>query len=153
VAGWKGKGYELQSRRQNEGFTCILVAYLDTGQGAVIMTNGDRGSGLFDEILRAVAREYGWPDYDPTEKTVVDVNPAVYGSYLGEYDANGIRATISTDGEQLFALGSPLGPQRVRLYPSAEDRLFLLDQDVDLAFVKDTQEHVTKCALLPTGRR
>ena len=40
---------------QNEGFTCILVAYLDTGQGAVIMTNGDRSSGLFNEILRAIA--------------------------------------------------------------------------------------------------
>jgi CubicO group peptidase (beta-lactamase class C family) len=133
---------------QNEGFTCILVAYLDTGQGAVIMTNGDRGSGLFNEILRAIAREYGWPDYQQTEKTIADVNPAVYRSYVGEYDANGIRTTISTDGERLFALASPLGPQRVRLYPSAEDRFFLLDQDVDLTFVKDTQGHVTEMRVL-----
>jgi CubicO group peptidase (beta-lactamase class C family) len=137
---------------QNEGFTCILVAYLDTGQGAVIMTNGDRGSGLFNEILRAIAREYGWPDYQPTEKTVADVNPAVYRSYVGEYDANGIRATITTDGEQLFAFASPLGPQRVRLYPSAEDRFFLLDQDVDLTFVKDTQGHVTEMRALANGQ-
>jgi CubicO group peptidase (beta-lactamase class C family) len=137
---------------QNEGFTCILVAYLDTGQGAVIMTNGDRGSGLFNEILRAIAREYGWPDYQPTEKTVADVNPAVYRSYVGEYDANGIRATITTDGEQLFAFASPLGPKRVRLYPSAEDRFFLLDQDVDLRFVKDTQGHVTEMRVLANGQ-
>jgi CubicO group peptidase (beta-lactamase class C family) len=137
---------------QNEGFTCILVAYLDTGQGAVIMTNGDRGSGLFNEILRAIAREYGWPDYQPTEKTVADVNPAVYRSYIGEYDANGIRTTITTDAEQLFAFASPLGPQPVRLYPSAEDRFFLLDQDVDLTFVKDTQGHVTEMRALANGQ-
>jgi CubicO group peptidase (beta-lactamase class C family) len=137
---------------QNEGFTCILVAYLDTGQGAVIMTNGDRGSGLFNEILRAIAREYGWPDYQPTEKTVADVNPAVYRSYVGEYDANGIRATITTDGEQLFAFASPLGPQRVRLYPSAEDRFFLLDQGVEMTFVKDTQGHVTEMRALANGQ-
>jgi hypothetical protein len=137
---------------QNEGFTCTLVAYLDTGQGAVIMTNGDGGSGLFNEILRAIAREYGWPDYQPTEKTVTDVNPAVYRSYVGEYDVNGIRTTITTDGDQLFAFASPLGPQRVRLYPSAENRFFLLDQDVDLTFVKDTQGHVTEMRALANGQ-
>src|SRR5437660_2665831 len=137
---------------QNEGFTCILVAYLDTGQGAVIMTNGDRGSGLFNEILRAIAREYGWPDYQSTEQAGPDINPAVYRSYVGEYDANGIRATISTYGEQLFAFALPLGPQRVRLYPSAEDRFFLLDQDLDLTFVKDTQGHVTEMRALSNGQ-
>ena len=47
---------------QNEGFTCILVADLDTGQGAVIMTNGDRGSGLFNEILRAIP-EFPNPEF------------------------------------------------------------------------------------------
>jgi len=46
----------------NEGFTCVMFASLDTGQGAVVMTNGDRGSGLFNEILRAIAHEYGWHD-------------------------------------------------------------------------------------------
>jgi CubicO group peptidase (beta-lactamase class C family) len=150
--GGKEKVTNFSHAGQNEGFTCILVAYLDTGQGAVIMTNGDRGSGLFNEILRAVAHEYGWPDYHQTEKTVADVHPAVYRSYVGEYDANGIRATISTDGAQLFALASPLGPQRVRLYPSAEDRFFLLDQDVDLTFVKDTQGHVTEMRALGNGQ-
>ena len=90
--------------------------------------------------------------YQPTEKTVADVNPAMYRSYVGEYDANGIRATISTDGGQLFAFASPLGPQRIRLYPSAEDRFFLLDQDLDLTFVKDTQGHVTEMQALANGQ-
>src|SRR5947209_6022091 len=78
--GGKEKVTNFSHAGQNEGFTCILVAYLDTGQGAVIMTNGDRGSGVFHEILRAIAREYGWPDYQPTEKTVAQINPAMYGS-------------------------------------------------------------------------
>jgi CubicO group peptidase (beta-lactamase class C family) len=137
---------------QNEGFTCILVAYLDTGRGAVVMTNGDRGSGLFNEILRAIAREYGWPDYHPTEKTVADVNPAAYQSYVGEYDANGIPATISTDGKQLFVITPPLGPRRVRLFPSAGDRFFLLEQDVDLTFVKDPEGRVTGMQAMTNGQ-
>jgi CubicO group peptidase (beta-lactamase class C family) len=150
--GGKEKVTNFSHAGQNEGFTCILIAYLDTGQGAVIMTNGDRGSGLFNEILRAIAREYGWPDYQPTEKTVAQINPAMYRSYVGEYDANGIRTTISTEGEQLFALAAPLGPQRVRLYPSAGDRFFLLDQDVDLTFVKDTQGSVTEMRAIANGQ-
>jgi CubicO group peptidase (beta-lactamase class C family) len=150
--GGKEKITNFSHAGQNEGYTCILVAYLDTGKGAVIMTNGDRGGGLFSELLRAIAREYGWPDYQPIEKTVADVNPAVYRSYVGDYDANGILATITTDGEQLFALASPLGPERIRLYPSAEDRFFLLDQDVDLTFLKDTQGHVTEMRATANGQ-
>jgi CubicO group peptidase (beta-lactamase class C family) len=150
--GGKEKITNFSHAGQNEGYTCILVDYLDTGKGAVIMTNGDRGSGLFNEILRAIAREYGWPDYQPMEKTVADVDPALYRSYVGDYDANGILTTITTDGQQLFALASPLGPEPLRLYPSADDRFFLLQQDVDLAFVKDTQGHVTEMRATANGQ-
>jgi hypothetical protein len=38
------------------------------------------------------------------------------------------------------------------LYPSAEDRFFLLDQDVDLTFVKDTQGHVTEMRAIANGQ-
>src|SRR5262249_19532085 len=36
----------------NEGFRCMMTGYLEGGSGAVVMTNGDRGSSLIDEILR-----------------------------------------------------------------------------------------------------
>jgi hypothetical protein len=49
------------------------------------MTDGDGGNGLFNEILRAIGHEYGWPDYRQQAKTVIAANPAAYGSYVGEY--------------------------------------------------------------------
>lgn len=52
----------------NEGFRCFLFAYREGGRGAIVMTNGDRGSGVVDEILRSISAEYGWPDYRVTEK-------------------------------------------------------------------------------------
>jgi hypothetical protein len=52
----------------NEGFRCFLFAYREGGRGAVVMTNGDRGSGVADEILRSISAEYGWADYRVTEK-------------------------------------------------------------------------------------
>ena len=53
----------------NEGFTCVLVAYVETGQGAIVMTNSDNGPPLFNEILRAISQEYNWKDNRPRERT------------------------------------------------------------------------------------
>lgn len=47
----------------NAGFQCMLFAYLDDGSGVVVMTNGDQGGKLLDEILRSVSAEYGWADF------------------------------------------------------------------------------------------
>ena len=135
----------------NEGFKCMLFAYLESGQGAVVMTNGDRGSGLGSEILRAIAREYGWPDYQPTEKTVAQINPDVYPSYVGQYDVSGVSITISTEAGRLYILAPPLGPQRLQLYPSAEGQFFILEDNLEARFVKDAQGNVTEMQVRAGG--
>ena len=45
---------------KNDGYTNVLVAYPERGQGVVIMTNGDSGNALWREILNSVSSEYGW---------------------------------------------------------------------------------------------
>jgi CubicO group peptidase (beta-lactamase class C family) len=50
----------------NFGFVSLMVAY-ETGDGAVIMTNGSREQ-LVREILRGLAAEYDWPDFRPTPR-------------------------------------------------------------------------------------
>lgn len=47
----------------NTGIRTMLFAYVRGGQGAIVMTNSDNGAALYDEILRAIAAEYGWTDY------------------------------------------------------------------------------------------
>lgn len=49
----------------NEGFRCLMTAYAHKGVGAVVMTNGDGGSFLTTEIQSAIARAYGWTDFQP----------------------------------------------------------------------------------------
>ena len=49
----------------NNGFKALLTAYIEDGKGLAVMTNGDQGSALANEILRAVAAEYGWKEIDP----------------------------------------------------------------------------------------
>ena len=44
------------------GSTCLLWAYPERGQGAVIMTNSRTGEGAIRlEILLSIAAEYQWP--------------------------------------------------------------------------------------------
>ena len=59
----KGRSARFSHHGGNEGYRCFLVAYSDLGQGAVVMTNSDNGFELVQEIIRSIAKEYGWVDY------------------------------------------------------------------------------------------
>jgi hypothetical protein len=48
-------------RGVNDGFISLMIMF-ENGDGAVIMTNGDRGEELIGEIMRSIATEYDWPD-------------------------------------------------------------------------------------------
>lgn len=62
--GGYGLGVEIAPHRfshsgVNAGFRCSLVC-LDSGKGAVVMTNSDTGAKLIQEIMRSIAQEYRW---------------------------------------------------------------------------------------------
>lgn len=52
-------------RGNNLGFRGGLVACPKSGQGAVVMTNGDGGEPIVDAVLDALARHYKWPARAP----------------------------------------------------------------------------------------
>jgi CubicO group peptidase (beta-lactamase class C family) len=45
------------------GFRASMAGYCERGQGAIVMTNGERGDHLCVELLHSIARAYQWPDY------------------------------------------------------------------------------------------
>ena len=44
----------------DEGFQALLTMNVETGKGIVIMANSDNGISVGGQLLRSVAREYGW---------------------------------------------------------------------------------------------
>lgn len=44
----------------NAGFRCDFVGLLKRGDGAVVMTNSDKGGALVGEIMKSIAAAYGW---------------------------------------------------------------------------------------------
>jgi CubicO group peptidase (beta-lactamase class C family) len=47
----------------NVGYRAFIVGCPGTGQGVVVMTNGDAGDNLYSEIVRGIAAAYGWPQF------------------------------------------------------------------------------------------
>ena len=112
----------------NEGYQCMLFGYREPFEGAVVMTNGDRGSRVANEILASIAVEYGWVDYLPVEKKVVAVDPAKLQSYAGDYQfPNGTVVQIRVkDGK----LTSSIGGDGVAMLAEAPDLFFDLEGNV-----------------------
>ena len=66
------------------GYNCQFIAF-GNGQGVAVMTNGYY-LGLVREIVRSVAQEYGWAEYRPIERVVINLLPRVLETYVGEYE-------------------------------------------------------------------
>jgi hypothetical protein len=118
----------------------------------VILTNSDNGEMLFDEILRSIAREYGWADFQPAEKTVARVNPQVFQSYVGDYRfPTGATLTITIEDGRMY--GKLPGNPRAELFPESETKYFLnVPGNPEVIFVRDTDGGVKGFTLLIEGR-
>jgi len=120
----------------NVGFKSYLVGYFDSGQGAVVMTNSETGAQLILEILRSIAAEYGWPDYQPRERIIAKIDSAIYDAYVGEYEvAPGLILAVTKEGDRLFSQ-SP-GQPRSEMLPESETTFFLRDIDAQFTFVAE----------------
>jgi len=143
----QGRAARFSHGGSTEGFNSLIVAYNETGQGAVIMTNSVRGNALLDEILRSIAREYGWTDYRPVERIVVAVDRKVYAAYVGQYQLEispDYAVAISVEaGKLMMEIKQPAGRLKAELLPESETRFFRTDVNVQVTFVKDERGQVT----------
>lgn len=135
----------------NEGFEAFWVAYQETGQGAVVMTNARGGGRLAAEILRAIAREYDWPDYAPKERAVVTIDPKTIDGYAGTYEINvqpgrTIRIEVTIEQGRLHAMWRG-NPKREWL-PMSATEFFSTDSEVTLRFVKDAEGRVNELVII-----
>ncbi len=132
----------------NEGFRCNIETYTDSGQGFAVMTNSDSGGELTEEIFRAVAKEYAWPDYRPAEHTLTKINPATFAAYSGTYEIPDVgKLTITFKSPFLYVQADPLGPDPIELLPESPLQFFVLSSDVTFTFQKDAAGAITGLTL------
>lgn len=139
----QGAGDTLAFRHDGStpGYKAVLFGYANRGEGVVILTNGDRGGELADEVLYSVAAAYEWPDFRVLEKQVVAVKPEVLKQYVGRYQmAPGAYATITLENGALY--GEVRGRDKTRLYPDTQNKFFMIEGPT-VEFEKDSAGNVT----------
>lgn len=117
----------------NAGYQSFMVAFCETGDGAIIMTNGERGSLLSKDILRSIAAEYNWKDFRAKERAAIAIDKATEAKLLGAYDVKGLGDfKIRKSGNQLIAeirdgIQEPL-------YAKSPTEYFVTTSDIELHF-------------------
>lgn len=129
----------------NEGYRCALLA-VTTGQGVVVMTNGDNGASLARELLAGAAHVYGWQAVQPKvrERTTLDLEP-----YAGDYRIEDWDdpITLEVDGDVLRARLPGIWQGGWQLVPESETRFFMLEDDLDVLFTLSERGEVEALAL------
>jgi CubicO group peptidase (beta-lactamase class C family) len=109
----------------NQGFKCQMVLFRESGNGAVIMTNGELGGALHGEILRAIAIAENWPDFQPQPFKPATVSESQLKRYQGEYVLE--RLTVRITAAKTTLLASLPGGRQAELVPESETRFRTLD--------------------------
>jgi len=130
VMGGYGLGFGIQGEEEearfshggsNYGFKAQFLAFMEGGRGVFVMTNGDRGSALAQEIVLAVAREYGWSAPGYQEVILADVAPEVLGRLAGDYRLEDQNLDVLVEVVESHLRVQVGNVQTLEVYPTSED--------------------------------
>lgn len=127
----------------NEGYRCNLFAFAkEGGQGVTIMTNGDRGGSLYQEILRAMSKVYNWNRFAPTVKSVIPLTAEEKAAFEGLFRADDqLQVRIELEGSDLKGIPTWGQPEFLML-PEAENRFFDRSDGTTLEFFRSENGEV-----------
>jgi CubicO group peptidase (beta-lactamase class C family) len=121
----------------DEGFQALLIASRDEGHGLAVMANSDNGGAIAQEILRAVALEYGWDGILQDPVAVIDVRAPELASYEGRYRFGlGEVASFKVEGGSLVGRVT-LQPTGSRMFPLGDDAFLNEELGQRFRFLRD----------------
>ncbi|GAA0534510.1 serine hydrolase [Chitinophaga japonensis] len=141
--GWYGSGH-------NDGYNAEMLMFPDKGQGIVVMTNGDYGRRLSNEIIRGAARVYHWERPRPATQTVIKLDAQTLQDYAGTYGMEGLpyHVKIAVEGDHLRATLTLDNTESV-LYPASKERFFSPEEGREVTFLTAEDGTVTGLAAGP----
>jgi len=115
------------------------------GYGLAIMTNGDNGFAVMQELRRRIERAYEWDSvassaprgYDPPlELEAIELQPEILDDYVGEYQLNEqVTLSITLENGALRWHHSLFGS--APLFAADIDHFFLRVAPVEVLFTRD----------------
>ena len=150
IGGAKGNPYFTHGG-VNEGFESNMLLYEHSGDGAIVMTNAAGGSRIADEILRSIAAEYHWPDYQPTVKASTPPDPKLLPEFAGTYKLTPQLSLVVTPEASGLAVQAT-GQTVLHFVPSSATTFFSTEAPIELEFTRDADGKVTQAVVHQGGR-
>ncbi|MBK8021989.1 MAG: beta-lactamase family protein [Chloroflexi bacterium] len=123
----------------NAGFKADWILFGDSGTGMVVMTSGDNGFILAGEIMRAIARAYGWTAYQPPARLRV-YKPVItrLAAYCGDFRVDERRRLrVTAEGAGLRAEFDGQAP--IDLVPVTETLFSAAGLNVSIDYALDIE--------------
>ena len=89
------------------------------------MTNSDSGGGLAQEVILTIAREYGWPGPEPTERVPVKLSRTALERVSGRYEIAEADVPVSVTFRDNKLTLIVADQNEDELVPESETRFFL----------------------------
>ena len=145
-----GNAVYFQHSGGNQGFSCLLIAHKQRGYGAVVMINSN-AFGIISEVMRSIAREYGWEDYLPSPYEVVALGSERLRRIAGRYLLDSDRmVTVLVEGGRVMADVTRMS--RIELMPISESEFVSREDGTRVTFVQGPVPAGDSLRILGGGR-
>ncbi|WP_316752643.1 serine hydrolase [Pedobacter gandavensis] len=154
INGLPNHEYALQHAGNDPGVAAIMVLLPNSKRGIVVLTNGDNGLILCNNVVRVafpegteiIHKAYKSTRIDEQEP-IVELPEEVLKSYVGNYKReDGVPVSVTQKGKGLVLRMS--GIPVLNLLPQKEDKFFLMDLDAKVFFTRDSQGKVTAVSIM-----
>jgi hypothetical protein len=109
-----GRAFAFSHGGNNPGYTTQITYFPETRQGVAILVNKVGADLLIDEIMRAVASEYGWPAHQPRRVRPAALTASELAAIAGTYSLQFPGAPeptavpVSIENGRLFLSAPPI---------------------------------------------
>jgi CubicO group peptidase (beta-lactamase class C family) len=102
LALWTGETPRFGHDGVNTGFESFMIAYVDKGDGVVVLTNGGDGRRIIADVVRAIATDYGWPEIAAPATEEKTLTLEQISKAAGHFEGGGLVVDLEARTEGLF---------------------------------------------------
>ncbi|WP_265569625.1 serine hydrolase domain-containing protein [Sphingomicrobium nitratireducens] len=139
--GGEGADVHFTHSGSNAGFKSVFFLFPETGDGIVVLTNGDRGSSIFVSALLTAAKEMGWGGFEPRRLERASLDFDGLAEVAGTYRIEDTDYVLGISGDEFVLLDDDGSTERG--IAIAGDKLYLPQDNQLLDIVRDEKGTVT----------
>jgi len=131
-----GLGLHIDHAGWSQGYRSYMVAFPEKGDAAVIMTNGNAGNRLIDEMMRSLSAQLGWNAFQPIQMKKDTWSLSKLKSFEGNYKMQPAGFVVQlVVKEDHLEMSTPRGTKHI-LSPLSDKKLVMVEDGTEIKVIK-----------------